>query len=109
MDNMRAIVAWQGDTVPLTATQPDETATEAKLLVGNPGEANVYTKTAPYIDGSADLTVPDEDNVEGTFPAGEYKYMIEVSYSDGNTLTFPKPNGCSVEDLPTFEVKQRIQ
>lgn len=108
MNNLRGIKAWQGDTIPLTATKPDETATSATLLIGAIGEQSVYTKTATYEDGVADLTVSDEENVQATIPAGEYKYMIRVEYSDGSTLSFPNPNNCSINDLPDFEIKERI-
>jgi hypothetical protein len=109
MSNYKSIEAWQNDTISLVTEAPDDTATSAKLLIGTPGEESVFSKTANFVDNKADLTVLDSENVQGTIPFGEYKYMVEVSYSDGSTLTFPNPDDCSDEELPDFIIKQRIE
>lgn len=102
---MNSIYAWTGDTIPLTSTAPDDTAESATLIIGTVGEEAVYTQTANFVDDVADLTITDEENV---IPVGEYKYMIEVTYSDGSQLTFPKPDDCEPENLPDFIIKDRI-
>lgn len=102
---MKSITVWQGETISLTSNAPDETATDATLLIGLPSETAIFEHAAPFTDGVADLTVTDEDN---TIPVGEYKYMIKVDYSDGATKYFPSPDSCSSEDLPNFIVKARI-
>lgn len=105
---MKDISAWQGDTVPLTASKPDDTATTATLLIGAVGETAVFTKTASYVGDSADLTITDEENVQATIPFGEYNYMIQVVYSDGSELTFPQPGQCDPSELPKFIIQERI-
>lgn len=102
---MNSIYAWVSDTVPLTATAPDDTADTATLIIGLVGYEAVFTKTASFVSDIADLTITDEEN---DIPVGEYKYMIEVSYTDGSQLTFPKPDDCEPDDLPDFVVKDRI-
>lgn len=104
---MKKIIAWQGDTIPLTATEPDDTAVSATLLVGVAGEAATFTKTANFVDGVADLTILDTENVQGTIPAGEYKYQVQVDYDDDSVLTFPNPSDC--KELPEFEIRTRIE
>lgn len=106
---MKPISAWQGDTISLTVNAPDDTATQATLLVGTLGAEAIFTKTVPFTDGVADLTILDSENV---IPAGAYNYMVEVDYSDGSTRTFPKPDsrgGAEVaKTLPDFNISERI-
>lgn len=102
---MNSIYTWTGDTVPLTSTAPDSTASAATLVVGVVGSQAVLTKTALFVTDVADLTITDEENI---IPVGEYKYMIIVDYTDGSQLTFPKPDDCEPENLPDFIVKSRI-
>lgn len=103
---MKKIIAWQGDTIPLKATQPDDTAVSATLLIGELGEVATFTKTASFVSGEADLTITEAENVQGTIPIGEYKYMVQVAYTDDKILTFPNPSDC--KELPEFEIRQRI-
>ena len=106
---MKSIEAWQGDTIRLTTTAPDDTAVTATLLVGLAGATAIFSKEATYNDaGVADLTITDEENVQSTIPFGEYTYMIRVSYSDGAELSFPKPGSCG-GGLPKFIIKERIE
>ena len=108
---MKAISAWQGDTIPISASQPDITATKARLLVGIVGLTAIYQKQALYNSGLAVLTVSDEENIESIIPVGSYKYMIEVTYSDGQILTFPKnsTSTCLTSELPDFIISPRIE
>jgi hypothetical protein len=106
---MNDIKAWQGDTIPLTATSPDETATSATLLIGAVGEEAVFTKTENFTDGIVDLTITDEENIEANIPVGEHKYMIQIVYSDGSELTFPQPDSCDLSELPNFVIQERIE
>lgn len=107
---MNEIKAWQGDTIPLTASKPDETAETVTLLIGTAGEAAIFTKTANYdSDGNADLTITDEENVQATIPAGEHTYMLRVSYDGGAEITFPKQDSCTDEGLPKFIISERIE
>lgn len=106
---MKNIEAWQGDTILLSVTRPDEGAENVTLLVGKVGEPAIFTKEAEYsTEGKADLTITDEENVQATIPFGEYNYMLRVAYSDGTEITFPKPGECSDDELPKFIIKQRI-
>ena len=108
---MKSISAWQGDTIPISANQPETTATEARLLVGAVGATAIYQKQSLYSSGIAVLTVTDEENIESIIPAGSYKYMIEVTYSDGQILTFPKnsTSTCLTSELPDFIISPRIE
>jgi hypothetical protein len=106
---MNNIDAWQGDTIPLTSTAPDDTAETATLIIGLVGEEAIFVLTAEFElvgdERVADLTISDDAN---TIAVGEYKYMIQVAYSDGSTLTFPNPDECNSDDLPDFVIKERI-
>lgn len=108
---MKSINSWQGDTIPISASQPDITATEARLLVGAVGETAIYQKQSLYNNGLAVLTITDEENIESVIPAGSYKYMVEVIYSDGQVLTFPKNSvsNCLTSELPDFIISPRIE
>ena len=108
---MKAISSWQGDTIPISASQPETTAVSAKILIGAVGEAAIYSKSALYESTLAVLTITDEENVEATIPAGSYKFMIEVTYSDGQVLTFPKQasSNCLTLELPDFIISPRIE
>lgn len=105
LDDNKNISVWQNDTVPLTSSKPDETAETATLLIGEVGEEAIFSLTAEYEGDTADLTITDEEN---DIAVGEYKWMVNVQYSDGASRTFPNPDQCEPDDLPDFIVKPRI-
>lgn len=109
-DGMKNIEAWQGDTIPLTATKPDDTAESVTLLIGEVGEPAIFAKTAEYDeDGNADLTITDEENIEANIPAGEHGYMLNVTYEGGAEISFPRIDNCEDDaSIPKFIIRQRI-
>lgn len=109
---MKNIEAWQGDTIPLQASKPDDTAISITLLIGDTGSPAIFSKTVNFDGESADLTITDEENIEANIPVGEHEYMLNVEYSDGSELTFPNSETEDCEgdvSLPKFVIKSRIE
>lgn len=105
---MKAIRTRYGASVIQTITSDNVEAVTATFYVGNEGEVPVISKTANFalVDNvmTADLTLEPEDT---EIPIGEYKYQIDVLYSDGNIDKFPSPTEC-YSDLPDFEVYESL-
>ena len=101
---MKTINTRYGSSVELTTTSTDATADTATLYVGVPGGAPVITKTANFVDGTADVSLlPAETEV----PLGSYKYQIDVAYTDGRLKKFPEPTSCD-NDLPDFIICESL-
>lgn len=98
MSNTDLSVRW-GATLPLTVTN-DEEADTATLTVSK-DDVVVLTKSAAFVDLTADLTLTAQDT---EIDPGVYNYMLTVEYSDGTIEKFPDAANCTDCDLPTLEV-----
>jgi hypothetical protein len=101
---MKAIYARYGESVVISVNDTDEAVT-ATLYVGMEGESPVITKTAAFSAGTADLSLDPEDT---EIPLDSYKYQINVEYSDGTLLKYPKPTSCDGNDLPDFIIVEAL-
>ena len=104
---MKPIKTRYGATVNTSIQLTSTGLVEATLYVGKPGEAPVITKSAPFTDGVAYLSLAPVDT---RIPLGEYKYQINVEYSDGSIEKYPEPQAdCEDEDaLPSFIVVEAL-
>lgn len=92
-------VRW-GATLNITIENDEDTADTATLTVSQ-DDTVVITKTASFVDGSADVSL-DADETEIT--PGEYEYMIKVEYTDGTVEKYPTYDNCTDCELPKIQV-----
>ena len=106
MDNKRV---RYGESFRLTVKQSDPLAETASIFVGTANNQYLISKTSTFTDGIADLTLSPTQTM---LPIGEYKYQVNVEYSDGNIDKFPKPRkGCTQVDfvsLPDFIIYEAL-
>lgn len=99
------IVVRYGASVELTVEIDDNTAVSASIYVGKEGEVYEITKSGFFVDGVADITLePNETEI----PIGDYKYQINVTYTDGKIDKYPEKNCLGEVDLPYFIVLEAL-
>lgn len=96
---MKPIKLRYGSSVRQNVNSKDETASVATFYVGVAGESPVIVKSAPFIDGVADISL---EPIDTEIPLGDYKYQVDVEYTDGAVVKLPEPVGCCFEDDPDF-------
>ena len=101
---MKAINTRYGASVELTTNSDDTTAQTATLYVGLPSELPMITKTSNFVSGVAEISL---DPTDTKVPLGEYKYQIDVSYTDGRLKKFPEPTSCT-DELPDFIIAESL-
>ncbi len=94
---MNNITTSWGETLPFSIMAED--ASTATLLVGGIS-LPLITKTSPFIDGVADVSIPADDM---KIPTGEYKYQFVITYENGDVVKLPDSR-CADCDLPTITV-----
>jgi len=93
------------ESFDLSIETDDETATIATLFVGNAGEIPVITIPAQFENGVAYITgLPADTRV----PLGDYRYQVNVSFSDGRVLKYPTDEYCEENGLPGFSVLESL-
>lgn len=102
---MKAINVRYGASLPLTVTIDDATAESASLFVGKEGELPTITKTAPFVELVADLSL---DPLETEVPLDTYKYQVNIVYEDGTIKKFPEPKSCDFSEFPDFKVAEAL-
>ena len=102
---MKTIQTRYGASVELTITIDDDLAGTATIYVGLPQETAIFTKTASFTSGVADLSL---DPTDTELPLGTYNYQINVSYTDGRLDKYPNPANCDGDSLPEFIVLEAL-
>lgn len=98
-----------GESVTLPINVDDDTAVEATLYVGLPGQLPILTKTIVITDSEGVFELSTTDTA---IPLGTYKYQINVEDGDGNISKYPEPDdcdSCNDEDgFPDFVVFEAL-
>lgn len=100
---MKTLTTRKGATLPLTIKVDDITATMVEIFIKATVSGSViFSKSAPFTDGEADLTMTDAET--DTIPVADYIYQINVTYPDKVEI-YPDTTDCEEEcGFPDFIV-----
>lgn len=100
MDNMQV---RQGSQLPLQVNQGDSAATSVTIIMRNQETQAVYSVTASYVDGVANLVLgSDQTSVVGVY---DYQFNENVDGEDPIIYAMDCEGDC---DFPTIEVCEAL-
>lgn len=105
---MAEITIRQGETLEITITADDDTADTVQLLVQDPADDSIIineTESFTTVDGVTSAVIRTDDT---NHTAGDYQYMLTITYTDGFIEKLPDAN-CDEEcTLPTLRICEAI-
>lgn len=104
---MNTLSVIYGGTIDVNVSVPidDEMPESATIYVGKEGETYVMSATADFDEtGLAAISFTSEDT---RVPIDNYKYQINLEYTDGNVVKLPDKGYCQCE-LPDFYVTEAL-
>lgn len=95
------ITSWNGETIPLQVEWDSDIVADATINVYD-ADTVMYTKTVPFSDRTADLSVD-----AGEIPVGKYGWLVKVEYPDGVIDLLPEAaQDCNECEKPLLIVKE---
>lgn len=98
----------QGETLQIPVTINDTSAESVRFIVADESEIVIdLIEQFEVIDGKATATIFTNDTL---IEAGEYSYMLVVTYSDGVVDFLPDVNECDSDncDLPKLIICESL-
>lgn len=105
---MDPIIIRYGEHVTLPIDVGDNTATQAAIYVGKPGQQYVITQSVSLVSGEGVIVL---DATDTSIPLGTYYYQINVTDANGYVEKYPtpKPNCDDCEsEFPEFIVCEAL-
>lgn len=91
---MEDYTLYQGETLRLQVTVPENDAATAELFAYN--ETSNFSSTASFTDNVAVLNTTISDSQA----SGDYEYYIKITYTDGTTDILASDGECDDGDCP---------